>query len=128
MNVLSSPRLEDPQKVHFVAYLARHHINDGRTQPPRPLSREAVLAITQSLRDHRTQWRDKISYGQAFSHFYEGARHILAEGDLRSEKEALQGLDFVTSLEKHSGAFNRWAITKLDRLLASLTRPLNTPA
>lgn len=117
LNVLTSPQLNEAQKVYFIAHLARHHVDDGRTQPPKPLSRDAVLAITQSLRDERARWRDKTSYGQAFSHFYEGARFILEEGDLRREKAALQDRDFVASLRNHAGNFNLWAITKLDELL-----------
>ncbi len=117
LNVLTSSELKDAQKVYFVAYVARHHIDDGVTQPPKPLSRDAVLAITQGLRDHRAQWKDKISFGQAFSHFYDGAQHILGSEDLSSEKAALQKPDFVASLRKQAGDFNRWAIGKLDERL-----------
>ncbi len=116
LNVLNSSKLKDAQKVYFVAHVARHHIDDGVTQPPKPLSRDAVLAITQSLRDHRAQWKDKTCYGQAFSHFYEGARHILDREDLLTQKVALQHRDFVTSLGNQSGNFGLWAIQKLDEL------------
>lgn len=117
LNVLASKDFKDAQKVFFIAHVARHHIDNGLTQPPRQLSREAVLSITQSLRDHRAQWRDKTSYGQAFSHFYEGARYVLQAQDLHSEKTFLQDADFVASLKTQSGGFRRWAIDKLDELL-----------
>lgn len=122
VNVLMSPKFGEPHKVFFTAYVARNAIDDGSTQPPKPLSREAVLSLTADLRGASARWRDKINYGQVFSHLYEGAKHVLGREDLVAERLALGAAPFADSRRVQSSGFRLWAIGKLEELIRFRTR------